>query len=144
MKLNLVWLLVASLGMVSCMDQYNPLPYWKQFKSEREVTSQKHAKLTDKGELPPKDAAAGPEDPISAKSTSLCSSCHGAQGMADGAAAGAMNPKPRNFHDRAWQAKVSDEHIASVIKIHFLTAITPIIEPGALLKRIVSRPKMRP
>ena len=116
MKLNLVWLFVASLGMVSCMDQYNPLPYWKQFKTEREVTSQKHAKLTDKGELPPKEVAAGPSDPISAKFSSLCSSCHGAQGMADGAAAGAMNPKPRNFHDKSWQAKVTDEHIASVIK----------------------------
>lgn len=116
MKLNLVWLFVASLGMVSCMDQYNPLPYWKQFKTEREVTSQKHPKLTDKGEIAPREAATGPADPISAKFSSLCSSCHGVQGMADGAAAAAMNPKPRNFHDKAWQAKVTDEHIATVIK----------------------------
>ena len=116
MKLNLVWLFVASLGVVSCMDQYNPLPYWKQFKAEREITSQKHPKLTDKGELPPKEAAAGPADPVSAKFNSLCSSCHGADGKADGAAAAAMNPKPRNFHDKEWQAKVTDEHIAGVIK----------------------------
>jgi mono/diheme cytochrome c family protein len=27
-----------------------------------------------------------------------------------------MNPKPRNFHDKAWQAKVDDIHIAKVIK----------------------------
>lgn len=116
MKLNLVWLFIASLGMVSCMDQYNPLPYWKQFKTEREITSKKHPKLTDKGELPAKEEATGPQDPASAKFASLCASCHGSQGMADGAAAAAMNPKPRNFHDKAWQAKVTDEHIAGVIK----------------------------
>lgn len=116
MNLNLALLFIATLGMTSCMDQYNPLPYWKQFKTEREVTSQKHPKLTAKGELPPKEAATGPQDPIAAKYNALCSSCHGAQGMADGAAAAAMNPKPRNFHDKAWQAKVTDEQIATVIK----------------------------
>jgi len=29
---------------------------------------------------------------------STCSSCHGAEGMGDGAAGVALNPKPRNFH----------------------------------------------
>ncbi|MCX6128889.1 MAG: c-type cytochrome, partial [Proteobacteria bacterium] len=45
-----------------------------------------------------------------------CAACHGLNGKADGAAALAMNPKPRNFTDKAWQAKVNDEHIAKVIK----------------------------
>ncbi len=45
-----------------------------------------------------------------------CVACHGANGAADGAAAQAMNPKPRNFTDKAWQAKVTDDHIAKVIK----------------------------
>jgi mono/diheme cytochrome c family protein len=114
---TLLVVLMSSFLMTSCMDQYNPLPYWKQFTTERQITSAKHAKLTEKGELPPKETAvAADTDPASAKFSSLCSSCHGVDGKADGAAAAAMNPKPRNFHDKAWQAKVDDAHIAKVIK----------------------------
>jgi mono/diheme cytochrome c family protein len=110
-------LAAGALMMTGCMDQYNPVPYWQQFKKEREITSAKHPKLTDKGEMPVREAAAsGSEDPIAGKYSSLCSSCHGADGQANGAAALAMNPKPRNFHDKAWQAKVDDIHIAKVIK----------------------------
>ncbi|WP_141734643.1 c-type cytochrome [Oligoflexus tunisiensis] len=45
-----------------------------------------------------------------------CVACHGTDGKADSPAALAMNPKPRNFTDKAWQAKVDDAHIAKVIK----------------------------
>jgi mono/diheme cytochrome c family protein len=106
----------GALILSSCMDQYNPLPYWKQFTAERQITSTKLSKLTEKGELPPKEVAVVDADPVSAKFSSLCSSCHGADGQANSAAAAAMNPKPRNFHDKAWQAKVDDAHIAKVIK----------------------------
>lgn len=117
MKLYLAPLAVVTLTMTSCMDQYNPRPYWKQFTSERETTSQKQAKLTEKGDVPPRETAnTAAQDPASAKYQSLCASCHGADGKADSGAAAAMNPKPRNFHDKAWQGKVTDEHIANVIK----------------------------
>jgi mono/diheme cytochrome c family protein len=98
------------------MDQYNPLPYWKQFTAERQITSAPHAKLTEKGEMPVVVATAAAADPASEKYASLCSSCHGADGKADSAAAGGMNPKPRNFHDKDWQGKVDDARIAKVIK----------------------------
>ena len=116
--MKLLFALVAAvLMMTGCMDQYNPVPYWQQFTKEREITSVKHPKLTDKGEMPAREAAAsGSADPIAAKYSSLCSSCHGVDGKADGAAAAAMNPKPRNLHDKVWQAKVDDLHIAKVIK----------------------------
>ena len=72
MKWNLLWLLAVSLGITSCMDQYNPRPYWKQFTEERQVTSHHNAKLTDKGELPPKEvASAAATDPASQKFSSL-------------------------------------------------------------------------
>lgn len=116
MKWTLLSIIVAAVAMGSCMDQYNPRPYWKQFTSERQITSRKVAQLTDKGEIPPKEVAVADADPISAKYNSLCASCHGASGQADGAAASAMNPKPRNFHDKAWQASASDERIATAIK----------------------------
>jgi mono/diheme cytochrome c family protein len=107
---------VAMFTMTACMEQYDPRPYWQQFKHEREVTAGKQTTLTEKGEIPPRAAAATDQDPVMAKFTSLCSSCHGADGKADSGAAAAMNPKPRNFHDKAWQAKVTDDHIAGVIK----------------------------
>ncbi len=46
-----------------------------------------------------------------------CSPCHGATGSGDGAAAAALNPHPRNFHDTAWQASVTDEHIENIIRV---------------------------
>lgn len=113
---TLLWIVVLPFSVASCMDQYNPRPYWKQFNEERIKTSKQSAQLTDKGELPPIEEKAVDQDPVMAKYTSLCSSCHGADGRADGPAAVAMNPKPRNLHDKAWQAKVSDDHIATVIK----------------------------
>jgi mono/diheme cytochrome c family protein len=45
-----------------------------------------------------------------------CVACHGADGKADGPGAVALNPRPRAFTDKAWQAQVDDAHIAKVIK----------------------------
>ena len=112
-------------GLTSCMDQYNPRRYWAQYKQERETAHRVMPKLTDKGELPaPVEAApaagtevaSGPINPGKAKYDMLCVACHGADGKADGAAAAALNPRPRNFHDKAWHAKVDDAHIKKVIK----------------------------
>jgi cytochrome c553 len=44
-----------------------------------------------------------------------CSTCHGAGGKGDGAAAAALTPKPRDFTLATWQASVTDEHIEKVI-----------------------------
>jgi mono/diheme cytochrome c family protein len=56
------------------------------------------------------DAAAG-----EAKFKQLCAACHGPSGNGDGPAAAGLNPKPRNFADAAWQAKVDDEYLYTVI-----------------------------
>lgn len=48
--------------------------------------------------------------------TNYCSTCHGPKGAGDGAAAAALNPKPRTFADAAWQRSVSSDHIAKVIQ----------------------------
>ena len=45
----------------------------------------------------------------------LCTSCHGATGKGDGAAAASLEPKPRSFGDAKWQASVTDAHLAKVI-----------------------------
>ncbi len=46
-----------------------------------------------------------------------CTPCHGATGSGDGAAAAALNPHPRNFHDETWQASVTDAHIDRIIQL---------------------------
>lgn len=50
-----------------------------------------------------------------AKYDTLCSTCHGKTGIGDGPSAAALNPKPRNYTDKAWQAQVDDEYLAKFI-----------------------------
>jgi len=130
------------------MDQYNPRRYLAQFKKERELAHREMPKLTEKGELPAPAAATAPEtaapagdaaapqiaaataNPGKAKYDALCASCHGPEGKGDSAAAQTMNPKPRNFHDKAWQGKVDDAHIKKVIQNGGAAAgLSPMMPP---------------
>ncbi len=45
-----------------------------------------------------------------------CTPCHGPTGAGDGPASATLNPHPRNFHDGAWQASVTDGHIDQIIQ----------------------------
>lgn len=45
----------------------------------------------------------------------LCASCHGMDGTGKGPASAQLNPKPRNYTDKAWQASVTDEQIKKTI-----------------------------
>jgi mono/diheme cytochrome c family protein len=56
------------------------------------------------------DVAAG-----KAKFQQLCASCHGATGKGDGAAAAALNPKPRNFSDAAYMKARTDADLKNII-----------------------------
>lgn len=44
-----------------------------------------------------------------------CVACHGKTGKGDGPAANSLNPKPRDYSSKKWQASVTDAHIAKVI-----------------------------
>jgi len=44
-----------------------------------------------------------------------CALCHGPNGMGDGPGGAALNPKPRNFHDKAVQDTLSDAWIEHTI-----------------------------
>jgi mono/diheme cytochrome c family protein len=73
---------------------------------------------------PAKQAKAAPAPKISAAAkaeakeiyNARCVACHGATGAGDGVAAAALNPKPRNFKDAAWQGSIKDADIEKVIK----------------------------
>ena len=57
---------------------------------------------------PREKVASAPANPSLEKYNQFCVACHGADGKADGPGALAMNPRPRNFTDKAWQAKTTD------------------------------------
>jgi mono/diheme cytochrome c family protein len=44
-----------------------------------------------------------------------CATCHGQFGRGDGPGAAALNPKPQNYADEAWQKKVTDAEIEKAI-----------------------------
>jgi mono/diheme cytochrome c family protein len=44
-----------------------------------------------------------------------CAACHGTSGKGDGPGSASLNPKPRNFHDEAWQKTVKDDEIEQAI-----------------------------
>ena len=44
-----------------------------------------------------------------------CTMCHGPSGKGDGPAGVALNPKPRNWTDAAWQKATPDEEIDKAI-----------------------------
>ncbi len=56
-------------------------------------------------------------DVVEARQTfhTLCATCHGEGGRGDGIAAANLNPKPRNYTDKAWQASVTDDQIRYII-----------------------------
>jgi mono/diheme cytochrome c family protein len=60
---------------------------------------------------PSADPAAAANELFSAR----CALCHGPDGRGDGPGSAALNPKPRNYHDKAWQASVTDAQIQKTI-----------------------------
>ena len=66
----------------------------------------------------------------------FCALCHGATGVGDGIGAAALNPKPRNFTDKALMSAITDENLIKVIteggpavgKSPFMTAWKAILK----------------
>lgn len=76
------------------------------------------------------DAAAG-----KATFDTLCATCHGTSGKGDGPTAAALNPPARNFTDKVWQAKVTDDHIKKVItQGGAANGLSPMMPPFGHLK----------
>ena len=117
MKLGRICLATLTVAfLASCLEQYDPRSHWSKLEEERKAAHATHPELTDKGELP--KTTGGPAVKLSAvdrKYNTLCVSCHGSDGKADSPQAMAMNPRPRNFTDKKWQASVDDKHIKKVI-----------------------------
>lgn len=112
----------------ACTEQHDPRPARKQFKQEESFANRPQAMLNEDGSYPTAEEAGDAKDadnkamananqnPIKGKYDMYCSSCHGAEGAGDGAAAASLNPKPRSLTDVAWQEETTDERIYKVIK----------------------------
>ncbi len=76
-----------------------------------------------------------------------CAACHGIDGHGDGVAAAALNPKPRSYSDKAWQASVDDSMIAKVIveggaaigKSPMMTANPDLKDKPEVVKALVAK-----
>ncbi len=57
-------------------------------------------------------------DPAKGKASfdQMCGSCHGASGKGDGAAAAALNPKPRDLTDKKYVSGLNDDYLTKLIK----------------------------
>ena len=67
--------------------------------------------------------------------TQRCSVCHGMSGQGDGPGAAALNPKPRNYTDAAWQASVTDDQIAkTIVEGGAAVGKSPLMAPNVDLK----------
>jgi len=45
-----------------------------------------------------------------------CVPCHGPTGQGDGPASASLDPKPRKYADKGWQASVTDDYLEKAIK----------------------------
>ena len=79
------------------------------------TSEQGSALATDKSSAG--DNVQGAIDAAGAKEVfnSRCAACHGPEGFGNGPGAAALNPKPRNYHDKSWQSKVTDDDIKKTI-----------------------------
>jgi uncharacterized membrane protein/cytochrome c551/c552 len=58
---------------------------------------------------------ASPAEEARALFAERCTPCHGPEGRGDGPSASSLNPRPRNYHDQAWQQQATDEGISKAI-----------------------------
>lgn len=103
--------LVSIIVLGSCTDQFDPSDERQMFEDERKTANRATLQLDEKGQLP---SGEGKKWEVAEVYARVCSSCHGMTGKADTVSAQYLNPKPRNFTDKAWQASVNDDHIKSV------------------------------
>lgn len=133
MRLSLAVLAFGILAAYGC-DYNHPSDYdakkdFRKYQEEQKAAQEKAA-------AQPADPAKLAEEAAKKDYNTFCSSCHGADGKADSVTAKALNPKPRNFTDAAWQGSVDDAHIAKVIKEGGASVgLSPTMAPwGASLK----------
>jgi mono/diheme cytochrome c family protein len=114
-------LTVAALGLLACN------------KPEGDKTGAAGAGTTAEKTVPASATGAVVIDEKAAKETfdTRCAACHGTSGKGDGPGAASLNPKPRDYTDKAWQASVTDEQIKKTILLGGAAVGKSPIMPGS-------------
>ena len=109
MVLSLMVLAGATLGAGACKSDHAGGP--------THAASAPDAKDFGKDSRGDSVAPTAPPTPITGELVfnTRCATCHGTRGHGDGPAAQALNPKPRDYTDPAWQKSVSDAQIKKTI-----------------------------
>ena len=93
------------------------------FACSKSESSGSGTQATTQYQAEPEPAAGGPYtgkidmDKAQLVFNERCSACHGTEGKGNGPASGALNPKPRNYTDKAWQAAVTDAQLRKTITL---------------------------
>ena len=102
-KTTLAWLLLCTAAVGCSKPEPAAAP------AQQEL--QKPAEPAAPAAAAPSAAAEDPREIFKTR----CVMCHGESGKGDGAAAAALNPKPRDYTDAAWQKSVTDDQIKQAI-----------------------------
>jgi cytochrome c553 len=100
-------ILMAILFVAACGKNNEPPP-----PSTGTPEAKQESGPTGKGAAP---AAMSADDQAKKMFETVCAMCHGADGTGNGPASANLNPKPRNYTDKAWQASVTDDEIRKTI-----------------------------
>jgi cytochrome c553 len=104
-------------------------------KSEEPEPSPTVTEGTGTGAPPASAIAQSAAQEATALFKSLCSTCHGESGKGDGPGAVSLDPKPRNYTDKTWQASVTDEQIAKTIVLGgAAVGKSPLMPPNPQLR----------
>lgn len=122
MSLRIIMTMLAALALVACSKDKPAEKAADKPAAEKKAEAPAEKAAEKKAAAPAAPKKAEPH-PIIAQVggeaanvfSTRCSTCHGMSGKGDGAAAQALNPKPRSFEDGAWQGTITDDHIKKVI-----------------------------
>ncbi len=118
-------LAVLSVLAIACGDK-SPTP------ADKPTTP---AKVDPKSDTPVVAVSAASQKRADELFSTVCAACHGATGKGDGMAAAALNPKPRDYSDKQWQSKVTDDAIAkAIVEGGPAVGLSPMMPPNPDLK----------
>jgi cytochrome c553 len=101
--------LVVVLALVGCSRNTDPPPPTSGSPNAKPESGPSH------GHHPAGGGGMSAGEIAQRRFATLCANCHGMDGTANTPTGNALNPKPRNYTDPAWQASVTDDQLRDII-----------------------------
>ena len=150
------FLVLATVFSASCLDQYNPLPFWEKIENERQMSLNpdiivaadgRRISLGEDGKLVVAAADTPAYDPSADSAekiySGLCALCHGKKGE------GVRGNPARAFTDAVWQREATDADIAWIIRNGTMALMQSAntdddTEANGVLERLKARSTFKP